>query len=258
MTLTFKRSWTDEDLDRYRDSVVRFIEAELLPDDEAARKRGHVGHAIWRRAGELGFLCADIPDGYGGGGGDFRHEAVFYEETARRGLTGMATSVHSIVAHYLLNHGTDAQKARHLPRMARGELVGSIAMTEPGAGSDLQGLRTRAARHGDHYVIDGSKTFITNGYLAGLVLVVCKSDATQGARGTSILIVETEGCEGFRVGRLLDKMGMKAQDTSELFFDGVRLPAEALLGGAAQENRGFVCLMEQLPWERLQIAINAK
>jgi len=255
MPLTFTRSWNDEDLERYRDSTVRFIETEMLPDDEAARRRGHVGHAIWRRAGELGFLCADIPEAHGGGGGDFRHEAVFYEETARRGLTGMATSVHSIVAHYLLNHGTDAQKARYLPRMARGELVGSIAMTEPGAGSDLQGLRTRAARHGDHYVIDGSKTFITNGYLAGLVLVVCKSDATQGARGTSILIVETEGCEGFRVGRLLDKMGMKAQDTSELFFDGVRVPVDNLLGG--REGQGFYQLMGDLPYERLIIGVAA-
>jgi len=255
MPLTFTRSWTDEDLERYRDSVARFIETEMLPDDEAARRRGHVGHAIWRRAGALGFLCADIPEAHGGGGGDFRHEAVFYEETARRGLTGMATSVHSIVAHYLLNHGTDAQKARHLPRMARGELVGSIAMTEPGAGSDLQGLRTRAARHGDHYVIDGSKTFITNGYLAGLVLVVCKSDATQGARGTSILIVETEGCEGFRVGRLLDKIGMKAQDTSELFFDGVRVPVDNLLGG--REGQGFYQLMGDLPYERLIIGVAA-
>ena len=255
MTLTFKRSWTDEDLDRYRDSVVRFIEAELLPDDEAARKRGHVGHAIWRRAGELGFLCADLPDAYGGGGGDFRHEAVFYEETARRGLSGMATSVHSIVAHYFLNHGTDAQKQRYLPRLASGEWVGAIAMTEPGAGSDLQGLRTRAERQGDHYVIDGSKTFITNGYLAGVVLVVCKTDASQGARGTSILIVETGDCAGFRVGRLLDKVGMKAQDTSELFFDGVHVPVANLLGGT--EGQGFFQLMGDLPYERLIIGVAA-
>ena len=255
MPLTFTRSWNDEDLERYRASVVRFIEAEMLPDDEAARQRGHVGHAIWRRAGELGFLCADIPETYGGAGGDFRHEAVFYEESARRGLTGMATSVHSIVAHYLLNHGTDDQKTRYLPRLVRGELVGAIAMTEPAAGSDLQGVRTRAERRGNHYVIDGSKTFITNGYLAGLVLVVCKTDATQGARGTSILIVETEGCAGFRVGRLLDKIGMKSQDTSELFFDGVRVPAANLLGGA--EGQGFFQLMGDLPYERLIIGVAA-
>jgi acyl-CoA dehydrogenase len=255
MPLTFTRSWNDEDLERYRASVVRFIEAEMLPDDEAARQRGHVGHAIWRRAGELGFLCADIPETYGGAGGDFRHEAVFYEESARRGLTGMATSVHSIVAHYLLNHGTDDQKTRYLPRLVRGELVGAIAMTEPAAGSDLQGVRTRAERRGNHYVIDGSKTFITNGYLAGIVLVVCKTDAAQGARGTSILIVETEGCAGFRVGRLLDKIGMKSQDTSELFFDGVRVPAANLLGGA--EGQGFFQLMGDLPYERLIIGVAA-
>jgi len=255
MPLTFKRSWTDEDLDRYRDSVARFVEAELLPDDEAARKRGHVCATIWRRAGELGFLCADIPEAYGGGGGDFRHEAVFYEETARRGLSGMATSVHSIVAHYFLNHGTEAQKRRYLPRFAKGEWIGAIAMTEPGAGSDLQGLRTRAVRDGDQYVIDGSKTFITNGYLAGVVLVVCKTDASQGARGTSILIVETDGCAGFRVGRLLDKVGMKAQDTSELFFDGVRVPVANLLGGT--EGQGFFQLMGDLPYERLIIGVAA-
>ena len=255
MPLTFKRSWTDEDLDRYRDSVARFVEAELLPDDEAARKRGHVGAAVWRRAGELGFLCADIPEAYGGGGGDFRHEAVFYEETARRGLSGMATSVHSIVAHYFLNHGTEAQKRRYLPRFAKGEWIGAIAMTEPGAGSDLQGLRTRAVRDGDQYVIDGSKTFITNGYLAGVVLVVCKTDASQGARGTSILVVETDGCAGFRVGRLLDKVGMKAQDTSELFFDGVRVPVANLLGGT--EGQGFFQLMGDLPYERLIIGVAA-
>ncbi|MBI5256460.1 MAG: acyl-CoA dehydrogenase family protein [Burkholderiales bacterium] len=256
MPLQFKRSWSDADLEALRDSAARFIEAEMVPDDEASRKRGHVGHAIWRHAGELGFLCADIPEEYGGAGGDFRHEAVFYEEMARRGLSGMATSVHSIVAHYLLNHGTDAQKKRYLPKLARGELVGAIAMTEPGAGSDLQGVRTRAERRGDQYILNGSKTFITNGFLAGLVLVVCKTDPTQGARGTSIAIVETKDCVGFRVGRVLDKMGMKAQDTSELFFDEVAVPAENLLGG--KEGQGFFQLMGDLPYERLIIGVQAQ
>ena len=255
MALQFKRSWSDEDLERYRDSVVRFIEAEMLPHDEEARKRGHVGHALWRHAGELGFLCADIPQDYGGGGGDFRHEAVFYEEGARRGLTGMATSVHSIVSHYFLNHGTEAQKRHYLPRLARGEIVGAIAMTEPGAGSDLQGVRTRAERRGDRYLVNGSKTFITNGFLAGVVLVVCKTDPAQGARGTSILIVDTADCAGFRVGRVLDKIGMKAQDTSELFFDDVAVPAANLLGG--KEGQGFFQLMGDLPYERLIIAVAA-
>jgi len=256
MTIEFPRSWSDEDLALYRDTVVRFVETEMLPHDEEARKRGHVGHAIWRKAGALGLLCADIPEAYGGGGGDFRHEAVFYEEMARRGLSGMATSVHSIVAHYFLNHGTEEQKKNYLPRMARGELVGAVAMTEPGAGSDLQGVRTRAEKQDDGgYAINGSKTFITNGFLAGVVLVVAKTDPAQGAKGTSILIVETEGCQGFRVGRVLDKIGMKSQDTSELFFDEVRVPADALLGG--REGQGFFQLMSDLPYERTIIGVSA-
>ncbi|RYF67878.1 MAG: acyl-CoA dehydrogenase, partial [Comamonadaceae bacterium] len=274
MPLSFQRSWRNEELDALRDTAARFIDTEMAPQDEAARRRGHVGHDLWRRAGALGLLCTDIPEAWGGGGGDFRHEAVIHEEMARRGLSGMSNSVHSIVAHYFLNHGTEAQKQRFLPAMARGELVGAIAMTEPGAGSDLQGIRTRATRvdcgagsdASDHYLINGSKTFITNGFLAGVILVVCKTDPTQGARGTSILIVETEqsaqaddapGLQraGFRVGRVLDKMGMKAQDTSELFFDDVRVPATNLLGG--QEGQGFFQLMSDLPYERLIIGLSA-
>jgi acyl-CoA dehydrogenase len=259
MSIDFRRSWSDEDLELYRDNVVRFVETEVLPHDEEARKRGHVGHEVWRKAGALGLLCADIPEEYGGAGGDFRHEAVVYEEMSRRALTGMATSVHAIVAHYFLNHGTEAQKLHYLPRMARGELVGAIAMTEPGAGSDLQGVRTRAEKTKDGkdggYLINGSKTFITNGFLAGVVLVVAKTDPTQGAKGTSILIVETEGCKGFRVGRVLDKIGMKAQDTSELFFDDVRVSADALLGGV--EGQGFFQLMSDLPYERTIIGLSA-
>ena len=256
MPLDFKRSWSDSSLDQCRDTAARFIDDEMAPHDAAARVQGHVGHALWRRAGELGLLCADIPESYGGGGGDFRHEAAFYEEMARRALSGMNTSVHSIVAHYLLNHGTDAQKDNYLPRMARGELVGAIAMTEPGTGSDLQGIRTRADKHDDgSYLINGAKTFITNGFLAGLVLVVAKTDAAQGARGTSIFIVETHGCQGFSVGRVLDKVGMHAQDTSELFFDDVRVGADQLLGGA--EGQGFFQLMSDLPYERLIIGVSA-
>jgi acyl-CoA dehydrogenase len=259
MALTFTRSWTDEDLDRWRDTCVRFVEEKLVPDDEAARARGNVGIDLWRQAGALGLLCTDIPEVLGGGGGDFRHEAVIYEECARRGISGWGNSVHTIVAHYFLNHGTPEQKARYLPRMARGEIVGAIAMTEPGAGSDLQGIRTKAEKRsttgGDGYVINGSKTFITNGLLAGVVLVVCKTDPTQGARGTSILIVETEACTGYRVGRVLDKLGMKSQDTSELFFDDVTVPATHLLGGA--EGQGFYQLMGDLPYERLIIGVTA-
>lgn len=256
MPLHFQRSWSDADLEAWRDTVARFVAQEMEPGDAEARERGHVGHALWRRAGELGFLCADVPQEWGGAGGDFRHQAVLEEEMARRGLSGMSTSVHAIVAHYLLNHGTEAQKQRWLPRMARGELVGAIAMTEPGAGSDLQGIRTRAQRRGDHYVVDGSKTYITNGFLAGLVLVVCKTDPAQGAKGMSILAVETQDCPGFRVGRRLDKLGLHAQDTSELFFDGVQVPADQLLGG--REGQGFYQLMSDLPYERLVIGVVAQ
>jgi acyl-CoA dehydrogenase len=260
MNIDFKPSWLDDDLQTYQDTVVRFVENEMAPQDEAARKQGHVGHAIWKRAGELGLLCSDSPEQYGGGGGDFRHEAVISDAMARRGLSGMATSVHSSVAHYLLNHGTEAQKLHYLPRMARGELIGAIAMTEPGAGSDLQGVRTRADKRGDRYVINGSKTFITNGYLCGLVLVVAKTDATQRARGTSIVIVETkdakgEDAKGYRVGRVLDKIGMKSQDTSELFFDDVEVPRENLLGD--EEGKGFFQLMADLPYERTFIGVSA-
>jgi len=259
MPITFERSWSDSDIEQYRDTVVRFIDDHMQPDDEAARQRGHVGHELWRRAGEAGLLCTDIPEEWGGAGGDFRHEAVFYEEMSRRSLTGMNASVHSIVAHYLLNHGTEAQKQRYLPRMARGELVGAIAMTEPGTGSDLQGIRTRAERTERDgrkgYLINGAKTFISNGFLAGLVLVVAKTDPAQGAKGTSILIVDTQDCPGFRVGRLLDKMGLKAQDTSELFFDDVWVGEEQLLGG--REGQGFFQLMADLPYERLIIGVTA-
>jgi acyl-CoA dehydrogenase len=255
MPLQFTRSWSDPDIEAYRDSVVRFVEQEMAPGDAQARERGHVGRELWRRAGELGFICADIPQEYGGAGGDFRHEAVVYEEMARRGLSGMSSSVHAIVAHYFLNHGTEEQKREWLPRMARGEVVGAIAMTEPGAGSDLQGIRLRAQRDGDHYVLNGSKTFITNGFLAGVVLVVAKTDPAQGAKGTSIVIVDTRDCAGYSGGRILDKLGMHAQDTSELFFDNVRVPAANILGG--REGQGFYQLMGDLPYERLIIGVAA-
>ncbi len=253
--IDFKRSWEDGDLALFRQTVARFIEDEMQPGDAQAREQGHVGHALWRRAGELGLLCTDIPDEYGGAGGDFRHEAVIGEELYRRSLTGMNVAVHSIVAHYLLNHGTPQQKAKWLPRMARGEMVGAIAMTEPGAGSDLQGVRLRAVRDGGDYLLNGAKTFISNGFLAGLVLVVARTDPGAGAKGISIIAVETDGLPGYRVGRLLDKIGMKAQDTAELFFDDVRVPAANLLGGT--EGRGFAQLMSDLSYERLLIGVNS-
>src|ERR1700685_1612568 len=221
----------DEDLPICRDAAARFLEAEMVPNEAEWRKQQHVGKDIWRKAGAMGLLCTDVSADYGGGGGGFRHEAVLYEELARRGLSGFRQGGHSICAHYLVNHGTPEQMQRFLPRMARGELIGAIGMTEPAAGSDLQGLKTRAIRDGEHYVINGSKIFITNGYLAGLIALVVKTQPGAGAKGTSIIMVETENLKGFRVGRILDKMGMKSQDTSELFFEDVRVPVANLLGG---------------------------
>jgi acyl-CoA dehydrogenase len=252
-TRPYVSPWMDEDLTMFRDAVARFAESEMVPHDEHWRQQKHVGHEIWRKAGAQGLLCTDIPAEYGGAGGDFRHEAVVYEEFQRRGLSGFGQGVHSICAHYILNHGTEEQKQRFLPRMARGELVGAIAMTEPGAGSDLQGVRTKAVKDGDDYVINGSKIFITNGYLAEIMIVVAKTDPSQGAKGTSIFLVETPGLKGYRVGRILDKMGMKSQDTSELFFEDVRVPAANLLGG--REGQGFYQLMSDLPYERLIVAL---
>jgi len=246
-------SWMDDDLSIFRDSVARFVETEMVPYDEQWRKQQHVGKEIWLKAGAMGFLCTDIAADYGGAGGDFRHEVVLYEETSRRGISGFGQGVHSICAHYLLNHGTEEQKRRLLPRMASGELIGAIGMSEPAAGSDLQGLRTRAERDADSYVINGSKIFISNGSLTGLIALVVKTQPGAGAKGTSIIMVETEGLKGYRVGRILDKMGMKSQDTAELFFEDVRVPAANLLGGV--EGQGFYQLMRDLPYERALIAV---
>jgi long-chain-acyl-CoA dehydrogenase len=245
--------WMDDDLAIFRDAAARFIEAEMVPHEAEWRKQQNVGKEIWRKAGANGFLCTDVSAEYGGVGGDFRHEVVLYEELGRRGVSGFGQGVHSICAHYLVNHGTEEQKHKFLPRMASGELIGAIGMTEPGAGSDLQGVRTRAVRDGDSYVVNGSKIFITNGYLAGLIALVVKTQPGEGAKGTSILMVETKDLEGYRVGRILDKMGLKSQDTSELFFENVRVPAGNLLGGA--EGQGFYQLMGDLPYERALIAV---
>jgi acyl-CoA dehydrogenase len=243
----------DDDLAMFRDAAARFIEAEMVPNEARWREQQNVGPDIWRKAGAVGLLCTDVASEHGGMGGDFRHEVILYEELGRRGLSGFGQGVHSICAHYLVNHGTEDQKKRFLPRMASGELIGAIGMTEPSAGSDLQGLKTRAVRDGDHYVVNGSKIFITNGYLAGLIALVVKTRPGDGAKGTSILMVETEDQKGYRVGRILDKMGLKSQDTAELFFDNVRVPADNLLGGS--EGQGFYQLMADLPYERVLIAV---
>jgi len=243
------------ELELFRDAVRRFVETELTPNEPRWRKQQHVDREAWRKAGELGLLLCAVPAERGGVGADVRYDAVVYEELARGGAMGFGKHVHEIVAHYVAAYGTPAQQQRWLPRMASGEAIAAIAMSEPGAGSDLQGVRTRAVRDGDAYVVNGSKTFISNGHIADLVLLVCKTDPQAGARGTSLIMVETAGLAGFRRGRILDKIGQKAQDTAELFFDDVRIPAANLLG--PEEGRGFAQLMQQLPFERTIIAVSA-
>ncbi|WP_308724993.1 acyl-CoA dehydrogenase family protein [Metapseudomonas otitidis] len=238
----------------FRDSVRRFLEEEAVPFHHQWEKDGHVDRALWNKAGESGLLCSHIPEAYGGVGADFLYSTVVIEEIGRLGLTGIGFSLHSdIVAPYILHYGSEAQKEKYLPRLVSGELVTAIAMTEPGAGSDLQGVKTTAVLDGDHYVINGSKTFITNGFLADLVIVVAKTDPKAGAKGTSLFLVEAD-TPGFSKGKRLEKVGMKAQDTSELFFQDVRVPKENLLG---QAGMGFAYLMQELPQERLTVGIGA-
>jgi acyl-CoA dehydrogenase len=245
--------WMDDELEMFRDAVRRFVEQEIVPNDDRWREQHHVDRSIWNKAGEVGLLCTDIPAEYGGVGGDVRHESVVAEEMGGHGITSFGHVVHSIVAHYVLNHGTEAQKRRWLPKMATGELVGAIAMTEPGAGSDLQAVKTRAERVGDEWVINGSKTFISNGLHAGLVGVVARTDPSKGSKGISIIMVETKDRPGYRVGRVLDKIGQNGWDTAEMFFDDCRVPADCLLGPV--EGQGFVQLMRDLPYERALLAL---
>ena len=248
--------WMTDDLDQLRRLARDVFAKELTPHQEHFAEQHSVDRDLWRRLGELGLVCISIPEQYGGGGGTFAHESVLIEEQARALDSSWGNTVHSgIVAHYVLNYGSEEQRQRWLPRLASGELVGAIAMSEPGAGSDLQAVRTRAVRSGDEYVINGAKTFITNGSQAELIIVVAKTDTDQGAHGISLVVVETELVEGFRRGRVLDKLGLDGQDTSELFFDDVRVPVGNLLG--EQEGQGFIQLMQQLPQERLIIAVAA-
>jgi alkylation response protein AidB-like acyl-CoA dehydrogenase len=249
-------SWSDDDIEAFRNLAARFFAKECAPNEPRWGEQQHVDRDVWRKAGELGLLCPSIPTEYGGGGGTFAHEAVMAEEQIHQLAPSLGTSVHStIVAHYINSYGTEDQKQRWLPKLASGELVGAIAMTEPGTGSDLQNVKTKAIKHGDEYVIDGSKTFITNGLLAELVIVVAKTDPDNAASGISLIAVETEGAQGFSRGRVLKKIGQHGQDTAELFFDGVRVPTSNLIG--AEEGQGFVQLMQQLPQERLIIAVIA-
>ncbi|MBK7058999.1 MAG: acyl-CoA dehydrogenase family protein [Rubrivivax sp.] len=250
----FPSPWMNDEHRMLQDSVQRFFAERWVPQAATWREAGIMPRETWTEAGAQGLLCLSTPAAYGGGGGDFGHDAVVILEAARANLSGYGGGLHSaIVAPYLFRCGTEEQKQRLLPRMVSGELVSAIAMTEPGTGSDLQGVRTQARRDGDHYVINGAKTFITNGQNANLVIVVCKTERDAGAKGISLLLVETDQVNGFRRGRKLDKMGLKSQDTSELFFDDVRVPAANLLGG--HEGQGFIQLMEQLPQERLIIAL---
>ena len=254
-----ERTLFSADHQAFRDSFQRFCDKEIAPHHEAWEEQGYVDREVWRKAGQNGFLCMTMPEAYGGADADKLYSVAQMEVLSAGGFSGIGFGLHSeIVAPYILHYGTEEQKQKYLPKLASGEMVGAIAMSEPAAGSDLQGVKTTAIKSADgsHYVLNGSKTFITNGWHADLVIVVAKTDPGAGAKGTSLFLIE-RGMPGFEKGKRLKKLGMKAQDTSELFFDNVKVPAEQLLGGAAFEGRGFICLMEQLPWERVQIAISA-
>ncbi|MDA0226441.1 MAG: acyl-CoA dehydrogenase family protein, partial [Proteobacteria bacterium] len=225
----------------FRDSVRRFMDAEVKPREEHWQEQGYVDRDVWTKAGTNGFLCASMPEEYGGSGADKLYSIILIEEQAVANSSSLGFGLHSeIVAPYLLRYGNEHIKKTYLPKMAAGEWIGAIAMSEPGAGSDLQAVKTTAIRKGDHYVLNGSKTFITNGWHSDLVIVVAKTDPAKGAKGTSLLVVDTT-MKGFTKGKRLKKLGLKGQDTAELFFDNVEVPAENLLG---QENNGFIYLMQ--------------
>lgn len=248
------RSLYDSDHDMFRESLRKFIETEAMPHHEQWEKDGMVSDEIWLKAGEQGFLCPMIPEEYGGVGTDFLYNCIVNEEIGRSGCTGLGWTLHNdITVPYIVRYGSEEQKQKYLPRCITGELITAIAMTEPGAGSDLQGTNTTAVLDGDHYILNGSKTFITNGQKAGLVIVVAKTDTSAGSKGISLFLVEAD-LPGFSKGKNLTKLGLKAQDTSELFFQDVRVPKENLLG---EEGRGFIYLMQDLPQERLSIAVGA-
>ncbi|THD71774.1 acyl-CoA dehydrogenase [Thalassobius vesicularis] len=250
----FERTLFNEEHDMFREMVRRFVEKEISPYHAEWEKDGRVSREAWRKAGENGLLCAAMPEEYGGAGADFVFSMIVMEELARAGAMGPGFSLHSdIVAPYILHYGSDELKAKWLPKMAAGEVIGAIAMTEPAAGSDVQGIKTTAVRDGDEFVINGQKVFITNGGNCDILVLACKTDPSQGAKGTSLILVEADRA-GFTKGKLLEKVGWKAQDTAELFFDNVRVPVGNLLGA---EGRGFYQLMEQLPQERLIQAVRA-
>ena len=245
--------WMDAEIESFRRQVRRCVSERLAPNLDAWRRQGFIPRETWRAFGELGFLLPEIPEAYGGPGATLAYQLVVQDEMARQEVPGI-TAVHSIVAHYILDYGTEAQKRRWLPRLASGEMLAGIAMTEPDSGSDLKAIRTRARLDGDHYVVDGAKTFITNGFTANLLVVAVRT-GDPGAKGISLLVMEPEGLPGFSVGRRLEKLGQHASDTAELSFDGVRVPVSQLLGEV--EGQGFSHLMSQLAYERLLIAVPA-
>jgi acyl-CoA dehydrogenase len=249
-------SWMSEDLVLLEEQARRFLATELVPHVERWTEDGIMAREAWNKLGEAGLLCAGIPAEYGGAGGTFAHETMINREFALAGLDQIGAPLHSgIVAPYILRYGTEEQKQRWLPKLATGEMVGAIAMSEPGTGSDLQGVKTSAKKSGNGYALNGSKTFITNGQHANLIVVVAKTDASAGHKGISLMVVETDDAPGFRRGRKLNKLGMDWADTSELFFEDVKLPAEGLLG--PKEGQGFIQLMNDLPQERMIVATAA-
>ena len=250
----FASNWMTEEHSMVYDSALKMFKS-WDEKDEQWRENGMIDREAWNEAGDMGFLCASMPEEYGGGGGDFGHEAAILLAQAQANQAGFGGMVHSgIVAPYILKHGTEDQKKAWLPKLATGESVGAIAMTEPTTGSDLQAIKTYATKDGDDYIINGSKTFITNGQHANLIVLACKTDREKGAQGVSLIVVETDGLEGFSRGRNLKKTGLSAQDTSELFFSNVRVPQKNVLGG--MEGLGFIQMMQELPQERLIIALS--
>lgn len=251
-TRLLRHDWMSEELELFREQVRRYVQAELVPHQDAWRRQGYTPREVWRGFGEMGFLLPEIDAAYGGAEVPLSYQLAVQDELARAEVA--SNGVHTIAAHYIDDYGTPEQKERWLPRLVSGELVAAIAMTEPGCGSDLKAIRTRARRDGDHYIVDGSKTFITQGFTANLIVLAVRT-GEAGSKGVSLIVLETDGLEGFRVGRRLEKIGMHAQDTAELFFDSMRVRADHLLGGV--EGRGFAQLMKQLPFERMLIAVPA-